>query len=144
MLNKDTEDEVIKSSFGRLTRAAWTLLLDGVFMDNTGDILVSLRDHGTASSAASMILFFVFIVMSAVTVMNMIVGILIQVISDEERRRHNEGDVNLTKTSILAELNKFDCNGNGLISRDELEAVMASPAAVTTLQELHVDVDCIA
>jgi len=65
------ENSAVMDNFSTLPLCMWTLLMDGTFLDNTGSILEVLRDEGSLSTIMALIIFMVFILLSAMTVMNM-------------------------------------------------------------------------
>merc|ERR1719362_1563668 len=113
--------------------------MDGTFMDSTGSILQVLRDEGTFSTIMALIIFMVFILLSAMTVMNMLIGVLCEVVSNVANAEKDEAAIKLMKESILVELKRFDEDGNGLIDPDELKHVLEDPQALDVLQSLEID-----
>merc|ERR1719433_2295733 len=138
MLLKD--NPLVKDNFATLPRCMWTLLMDGTLMDNTGYVMKKLRDEGSLSTWISLIIFMVFILLSAMTVMNMLIGVLCEVVSTVANAEKDEAAIKLMKESILVELKRFDEDGNGLISPDELQHVMQDPQALYVLKSLEIDI----
>jgi len=64
--------------------------------------------------------------MSAVLVMNMLIGVLCEVVSSVARSEKDEAAVRLVKESILLQLKKCD-DGDGMISHAELNIVLQDP-----------------
>merc|ERR1712232_575987 len=134
------EDELTKDYFSTLGRCMWTLLLDGVLGDGTGTMLNLLVHRGEVNSTLGVIIFFIFMILATVTVMNMVIGALCEVVASVTEAEKEEGAHNLMKETILVELKKFD-DGDGQISEDELGDLMTNEMAVECLQALGVDVD---
>merc|ERR1719207_101031 len=61
-------------NFKTIPRTMWTLLMDGTFMDSTGTVLSELLFSGIPVCWLSCVIFMVFILFSAITVMNMLIG----------------------------------------------------------------------
>jgi len=137
------DEESQQEKFGTLPKSMWTLLMDGTFMDSTGDVLTTLMDMGKFNTVASAIVFLTFILLSAMTVMNMLIGVLCEVVSTVAQGERDEAAIRLMKESILVELNKFDEDGNGKISKAELEHVMKDRKAIAALSSMEVGPDCI-
>jgi len=133
------ENPLVEENFSTLPLCMWTLLMDGTLMDSTGDVMAKLRDEGSASSWLSLIIFMLFILLSSLTVMNMLIGVLCEVVSSVANAEKDEAAIKLMKESILVELKRFDEDGNGLISPDELQHVMRDPQAMYVLNSLEVD-----
>merc|ERR1719468_813001 len=117
--------------------------MDGTLMDSTGDVMAKLRAEGSTCSWLSLIIFMLFILLSALTVMNMLIGVLCEVVSSVANAEKDEAAIKLMKESILVELKRFDEDGNGLISPDELEHVMQDPQALETLRNLEIDIQAL-
>merc|ERR1719271_2255336 len=107
-------------------------------MDEPGSVLTTLYMHGTIQAAASCIVFAIFTIISALLVMNMLLGVLCEVVSAVTRKEQDESAVKLVKESILLELKKYD-DGDGMISHDELNQVLQDPHSQRILCSLDVD-----
>ena len=79
-----------------------------------------------------------YALISAVLVMNMLIGVLCEVVSSVTRKEKDEAAVRFVKQSILMELKKFD-DGDGMITREELEQVMHDEDSKAVLASLNVD-----
>merc|ERR1719215_2047309 len=89
MVNKGA-DEAIAENFGSLGNVMWTLVMDGTLLDNTGDVLMTFREQRSLSGWFSVFAFLLFVLLSAVTVMNMLIGILCAVVSAVEEGERTE------------------------------------------------------
>lgn len=96
----------------------WTLLLDGAFLMSPGGLLTDMILSGDAAIIISCMLFSVFILLTAVTLMNMLIGSLCEVVGSVTKDAKDEADIRLMKSTVLARLRAFD-NGDGLLTRDE-------------------------
>merc|ERR1719375_1695501 len=112
--------------------------MDGTFMDSTGDVLTTLIDMKKSNTVLSAIVFLIFILLSAMTVMNMLIGVLCEVVSAVAQGERDEAAINLMKETILMDLKQFD-NGDGMITRQELMSVMRDPQSKAVLRGLNVD-----
>lgn len=130
--------------FATLPRCMWTLLMDGVFMDNTGDALNAIIELDDPLIAVlSVVAFFMFILLSSFTIMNMLIGVLCEVVSTVAQSERDDAAIRVMKQSILLELKRFDIDENGRISKSELDHVMKSPTTLRVLRSLDVDVECL-
>jgi len=68
-----------------------------------------------------------------------VIGVLCEVVSTVANAEKDEAAIKLMKESILVELKRFDVDGNGLISPNELQHVLQDPQALQVLQSLEVD-----
>lgn len=137
--NDDENSVLIRNSFGRLSHCMWTMLLDGTFMTETGPVLLALRETDKLEGYFAVAIFLLFVLLSALTVLNMLIGVLCEVVTSVGQHERDEADVRLVKRGILKELLKFDNDFDGTISKTELERVMRSDQAKAVLEDLEVD-----
>lgn len=114
--------------------------MDGTFMDSSGPVLTKLLDLGTVNAWIALATFLVFILLSAFTVMNMLIGVLCEVVCAVGQNERDDAEIRMIKESILVALKKFDDDGNNMVSRTELQHVMGDAQSLATLQSLDVDV----
>merc|ERR1719352_2227552 len=112
-------------------------------MDSTGEVLTELIQMAKFNTVAACFVFLCFILLSAMTVMNMLIGVLCEVVSTVAQGERDEAAIQLMKDSILVELKQFDNDGNGMISKGELRQVMKSKHALGVLRSIEVDDDCL-
>merc|ERR1712232_1071453 len=78
--------------------------------------------------------------LSAITVMNMLIGVLCEVVSEVARGEKDDNEIRLIKEHILVELMKFDDDGDGMVSKSELERVIRNPKSIAVFRSLDVNV----
>merc|ERR550514_2520334 len=71
------KNENIADLFGDLRSCMWTLLMTGTLVDNVTSVLNRLGAQDKVAAAV----FLLFILLSALTVMNMLIGVLCEVVS---------------------------------------------------------------
>jgi hypothetical protein len=113
----------------------FTLFIDGTLMDEPGAVMTELKDN---NCYGAVFVFVIFAIISAVLVMNMLIGVLCEVVSSVTRKEKDEAAVRFVKQSILMELKKFD-DGDGMITREELDKVMHDEHSKAVLASLNVD-----
>lgn len=138
-----SSEEAVSEKFHSLPRCMWTLLMDGTFMDSTGEVLTTLVDMAKLNTILATGVFMTFILLSAMTVMNMLIGVLCEVVSTVAQGERDEACIQLMKDSILVELKKCDADGDDTISKGELREIMKNKEALRVLRSLAVDDDCI-
>mmetsp|Transcript_147973 Transcript_147973/g.273055 ORF Transcript_147973/g.273055 Transcript_147973/m.273055 type:complete len:614 (-) Transcript_147973:222-2063(-) len=138
MILKD--EPTTRKYFATLPKVMWTLLIDGTFMDGTGAVLGAVLAIETPSAVTALIVFFIFILLSAMTVMNMLIGVLCEVVSAVTQNEKELAAINAVKDTILVQLESFDEDGNRKISQSELRQVMSSAESISILKGLDVDV----
>merc|ERR1719375_1880612 len=114
-----------------------TLLLEGVLPDQA----MFVYDVGKEHPGFAIFLLF-FILLSTLTVMNMLVGVLVEVVSVVSSAEKELLTVSFVKTKLVKMLEdkQFDQDGNKRINKCEFEALLLNPRAARILQEIGVDV----
>merc|ERR1712032_85627 len=69
-------DQRVIDQFETLPRSMWTLLMVGTFMDGTSNLMGLLLTSNELNALLAVCLLLLFILVSAVTVMNMLIGVL--------------------------------------------------------------------
>merc|ERR1719443_866971 len=109
--------------------------MDGTLMDDTGTVLGLLLQE---ESWHSMVVFTIFMLLSELTLMNMLIGVLCEVVSAVGAAEKEEAAINLVKGSLLLMLKRLDEDGSGTINKEELHSVFVDPQAQETLCEIQV------
>merc|ERR1719313_905605 len=129
--NSDLEDY-----FGSVRRAMVTLIVQGVLLDEISGLVYDMIDAGVV---AAVFVLAVFVLLSALTVMNMLIGVLCQVVLDVSA----EEDENRVKAqmakSLLVMLEDLDDDKSGQLSKAEVQDVMSEPEAVKIMKDIQVD-----
>lgn len=137
-------DDKIAEAFGTLGFCIWTLILDGTFMDGTKDIVNDLRTLPDRTEEhwmlgwAMILIFFAYVLLTNVTVMNMLIGILCEVVSEVKRGDEEGLAIDFMKGHLRSMLTELDKDGNENISKMELAAVVEDEKAQKVLSELQV------
>eukprot|EP00747_Dinoflagellata_sp_TGD_P219202 gnl/TRDRNA2_/TRDRNA2_91353_c0_seq2.p1 gnl/TRDRNA2_/TRDRNA2_91353_c0~~gnl/TRDRNA2_/TRDRNA2_91353_c0_seq2.p1 ORF type:complete len:671 (+),score=144.58 gnl/TRDRNA2_/TRDRNA2_91353_c0_seq2:108-2120(+) len=136
MLLKEEQEEYLHERFDRLAIVMWTLLIDGTFLDNIGILSRALiaTDHYIA-----LLVLVVFVLGSALTVMNMLIGVLCEVVSAVAASEKEDNAIRLVKDNLLQMLKLLDEDGSGLISRQEIQNVIEDDGCLDVLGSLNVD-----
>jgi len=126
--------------FKTLGDCMWILLIDGTFLlDGTGNILTILLFEGDGiTSVFGSIIFLAYLLLAAMVICNMLIGILCAVVQDVTQNEKDFAAARGLKVSMLQHLEKYD-DGDGLISKMELEEVMHEPESQAILEELRID-----
>lgn len=114
-----------------------TLLLDAVLPD-LSVFMREIIDEG----AVVAIVMFVFILLGSVTMMNMLVGVLVEVIKTVSEIEREQMEVSFVKTifsDMIIKLN-LDADGDNKISKDEFDTLLSKPEAAKALLNIGVDV----
>lgn len=136
MIMKGQEDVALH--WERLPDCMLTLLLDGTLLDGIG---YRVREFLDLHSFIGFTIFMLFVLVSALTVMNMLIGVLCEVVSRVAAKEKEDADIRIMKSSILTLLQRLDSDGDGLLNSEELEEMLADEDAVVVLRELGVDTE---
>lgn len=122
--------------FRSVPDAVYTCLLAGTLLDEVREVMDDIR----AESASCAILFGCVIMFSALTMMNMLVGVLCDVIGNVASTEKEAMLVNHVRRQVQSVLDEIDCDNDGKVSKEEFRAILRAPVAVKALQEVGVDV----
>merc|ERR1719265_1392655 len=104
-------------------------------MDSFSTFMFAMKEQ----SMACFILTWIYIALASLTVMNMLIGVLCEVISavaQEEGESMMVDKVNEKFASIVEEL---DTDGSGKISWEEFQQIIDFPVALNALESVNVD-----
>lgn len=127
--------DVGKSHFDAVPSSMYTLLTYGVFLDNVGHLTDKL-----SSEWILLWLFLVFVLLAAFTVMNMLIGVLCEVVSAVAATEQEEMLVNYVNEKIQLVMDVLDTDGSGMVSKTEFCALLDHDQAVRCLNDVGVDV----
>mmetsp|Transcript_62186 Transcript_62186/g.103325 ORF Transcript_62186/g.103325 Transcript_62186/m.103325 type:complete len:731 (-) Transcript_62186:86-2278(-) len=125
--------------FDSILSSMYTLLIVGTFYDNLGDVL---SDVGRPSLGGHLLfgaLFMLFIALAALMVMNMLIGILCEVVSAVAATEKEQMRVDFVKGKMEEVVSALDNDGDMMISKAEFIQIMQHHDAVHALEEVDVD-----
>jgi len=125
------------STWCTVSESMWTLLVSGVFLDDLGMVVRHLADSG---EGLALFVFLVFVLMSATTVMNLLIGVLCEVVCEVASEEKEQKARTQVRSSLLKLLRELDVDGSGDISKEELLGVLTSGNSLALLTELEVDI----
>eukprot|EP00746_Dinoflagellata_sp_MGD_P131622 gnl/MRDRNA2_/MRDRNA2_65382_c0_seq3.p1 gnl/MRDRNA2_/MRDRNA2_65382_c0~~gnl/MRDRNA2_/MRDRNA2_65382_c0_seq3.p1 ORF type:complete len:667 (+),score=105.09 gnl/MRDRNA2_/MRDRNA2_65382_c0_seq3:258-2003(+) len=129
------EIEPLDDYFGSMGLCFWTLLLQGTLLDNITAVLTVIKDE----SVVLAILFLLFMLLGNLTIMNMLIGVLCEVVSAVGQNEKEKRTVQYAKDSFMDALNDMDRDGSGTISQEEFVSFVNQPSVAPALDELGVD-----
>jgi hypothetical protein len=121
--------------FSTVPQAMATLLLDGVLPDQAGIVRVCGDAHG-ALGALSLI----FVLLATLTVMNMLVGVLCEVVSVVSSVEKESLAVTYVKMRLTSMFAQEEDEANYKITKEKFSSMLMSTEAARTIQEVGVDV----
>eukprot|EP00928_Gymnodinium_smaydae_P087036 TRINITY_DN71395_c0_g1_i1.p1 TRINITY_DN71395_c0_g1~~TRINITY_DN71395_c0_g1_i1.p1 ORF type:complete len:618 (+),score=93.08 TRINITY_DN71395_c0_g1_i1:100-1953(+) len=124
--------------FNSIPESMYSLLLYGTFMDNFGPVCIQMG-FGDTGHWIYLILFFLFVAMAALMVMNMLIGVLCEVVSAVASTEKEEMLVSWVKGKMEKIISALDNDGDLQISKDEFSKILENKEACETLFEMDVD-----
>lgn len=125
-----------KNHFGNVAESMYTLLVHGALLDDVG---VFANELGSESFMLALI-FFVFGLLAALTVMNMLIGVLCEVVSAVAATEKEETLVTYVNGKLRQVVDMLDTDGDKQISKKEFVEILENIDAARALQEVGVDV----
>merc|ERR1719506_2724819 len=110
-------EEMLQEYFGNIGISMFTLFVQGTLLDDLDDLVRGIRED----SVLMLLAFFSFILLSSFTVLNMLIGILCDVVNDTEESEKERIKVETVKEVLQAQFNRIDQDGSGKISSKEFE-----------------------
>jgi len=122
--------------FNTVFESMYSLLLFGTLLDNVGLLTNRLGKESVFYAA----LFFMFILFAAYTILNMLVGVLCEVVSAVAATEREEMLVTFVNRKVKTIVEELDKNGDNCISKAEFVKILENAEAVRSLQDVGVDV----
>lgn len=110
-------------------------ILDGLLPDFAGPI----RDSGQYHIIYAC-LFFLFVVIGSITVMNMLTGMLVQVVQNIAEVEKEEMNLCWVKMELERVMDKVDANKDEQLNKDEVKALICDTEICKVFQDVGVDV----
>jgi len=129
------QDAYLKERFSGIVAIMWALLLQGAFLDSVGKVGDKMLDENIPIA----LVFMAFVLVAAVTLLNLLVGVLVNVMATMAKTETEKASIAYIKRKLLSVLEDLDEDKSGTISREEFDDLMSVPTAVQVLHELGVD-----
>eukprot|EP00929_Paragymnodinium_shiwhaense_P080619 TRINITY_DN42052_c0_g1_i1.p1 TRINITY_DN42052_c0_g1~~TRINITY_DN42052_c0_g1_i1.p1 ORF type:complete len:640 (+),score=86.32 TRINITY_DN42052_c0_g1_i1:106-2025(+) len=133
-LSADTR--VHNEYFDTLLNSMGFLLIHGTLLLSTDAKLLELAENGSPLLAAGLM---VVVFITAVLMMNILVGILCQIICSVSVAEHEELKMKAVRDAVRQIMNDIDADSNGLVTRTELTAILDNDAVLKALVALSVN-----
>jgi hypothetical protein len=111
------------------------LIIFGTFLDNLADFVLDVKED----SAICLFLCWSYIALSALTVMNMLIGVLCEVISAVAEEEKESMMIDKVKDKFGSVINSLDVNHDGVISWEEFKKIVNIPEALRALESVNVN-----
>jgi len=129
------EPEVLEY-FGTVREAMVTLLVNGVLLDDVSGLVRTMIE---VKNVPALLFFAVFILLSALTVMNMLIGTLCEVVIDVSAEEKEVQAKEKMKKTLFVMLQELDADGSGQLSKEEVQSVIKHQDAVAIMNDIQVD-----
>merc|ERR1719353_1937778 len=118
-----------EEDFTNLTNCMWMLIMQGTLMlDNAAPVMTRLLYHQKWTVKLAGLFFFIYTLLSALLILQMLIGVLCDVVSRVGQEQRDAAAIGLVKQELLEMIQGFD-DGDGKISQNHLMAVMKHPKA---------------
>jgi uncharacterized membrane protein (GlpM family) len=135
MVQLSRETEMGDEFFRSVPLAMYSLIIYGTFLDD----LSYFADRVKAESTVVLALGSVFVILASLTVMNMLIGVLCEVISAVAEEERESMIVEKVHDKFGAIVKKLDTNENDMISWVEFRSLIVMPEAQAALESVDVD-----
>jgi len=127
--------EMGENYFENVALSMYSLIVYGTFLDALSDFCNDIKEE----SAACMFLVVIFICLSALTVMNMLIGVLCEVISAVADAENEELRTAHAIEKMRGVTESIDTDSNGMISHKEFMLILDTDKAIEALNDVGVD-----
>eukprot|EP00931_Biecheleriopsis_adriatica_P038751 TRINITY_DN22155_c0_g1_i1.p1 TRINITY_DN22155_c0_g1~~TRINITY_DN22155_c0_g1_i1.p1 ORF type:complete len:652 (+),score=114.19 TRINITY_DN22155_c0_g1_i1:46-2001(+) len=122
--------------FPNVLKSMHTLIIHGAFLDDINDIMDALIDE---QAWVGVVIMYITIIVCAITVMNMMIGILCEVISAVAGAEKDAAQISGVKDVIRRCMTSADGNGDSMLDQEEFYHLLEVPSAIRAFQSIEVD-----
>jgi len=132
------DDSPCEVFFPTVPDAMHELLLNAALMDGLSNLVLPLKEQ----SVVLLLVLYAFIFLSALTVMNMLIGVICEVVSAVAATERETLSLSFVREKIqeLLDESGADEDGDQMITKDEFMTLITHPKAVPILEDVGVDV----
>jgi len=131
----DPATESGETYFSTVPEAMHNLIIFGTFLDALSDFILAVK----ADSVPCFLISWIYIALASLTVMNMLIGVLCEVISGVAEEENEEMMVEKVKRKFGDIVQDLDKNNDGTLSWDEFQKILDHPSALDALESVKVD-----
>jgi len=134
-----SENQALNVYFHGVGQSMYSLAMHGVFLED----LIVLMDALKAENALLFVAFFLFVMIASMTMMNMLIGVLCEVVtavSSTEKESLEVAFVKCKLQEVLLTIFPSKAGQELSITKGEYEMILENPQAARLLQEVGVDV----
>jgi hypothetical protein len=137
-----TDSDVIDLYFSSVPEAMHNLIIYGTFLDNLADFVLGVKEDSSESRlniAICLIMVWLYIALASLTVMNMLIGVLCEVISAVAEEEKESMMIDKVKEKFSSIVEELDRNKDGVLSWEEFKKILDIPEASRALESVGVD-----
>jgi len=131
----DPDKDIRVIYFSSVPEAMHNLIIFGTFLDALSDFILLVKDQ----SVPCFILTWMYISLASLTIMNMLIGVLCEVISSVAEEESESMIVDKVNDKFGEIVNILDSNNDGTLDWDEFQAILDYPSALQALESVNVD-----
>jgi hypothetical protein len=133
--DREYEGGVWETYYTSVPHAMYTLAVYGLFLD----YLAEFCDMNRVENTACLIIVTIYVVLASMTVLNMLIGILCQVISSVAIAERESIMVDQVHSEFESILKTLDKDNNGTVGWQEFQVILTSQVALKALEGVGVD-----
>ncbi|CAE7434068.1 SNRPA1 [Symbiodinium natans] len=125
-INADLSEASAKQLFADIVSSMLSLFTHGVLADELAFAFLAIKED----SVPLFWLFTVFVVFSGITLLNMLIGVLCQVVEDNSREHEKQKILVDLKSSLEEAFEALDTSFDGLVSEEEFQKMKTDPGVM--------------
>merc|ERR1719272_2395879 len=134
-LTDDDEEEISSQFFGTMGKSAFTLFIMGTVLD---DVTAATNAIRVTENMWMLALFIIFILISSFTILNMLIGILCEVVSATAESEKTKAVEACATEAITTLFDKLDVDGSGAISQNEFMHMRDDETVRQALEDMDI------
>eukprot|EP00927_Polykrikos_kofoidii_P015731 TRINITY_DN17027_c0_g3_i4.p1 TRINITY_DN17027_c0_g3~~TRINITY_DN17027_c0_g3_i4.p1 ORF type:complete len:792 (-),score=178.36 TRINITY_DN17027_c0_g3_i4:38-2413(-) len=136
---EENEDPTAIMMFATIGDSMMTLFTNGVLGDNLAQTLMAIKDPKGEGGLHMMWIFIAFVVVAQFTLLNMLIGVLCQVISDSKTEEEETNKIREIKQSLNDAIRDMNFENGGNISRVAWSKITDHPGVRKSFSRLQID-----
>eukprot|EP00929_Paragymnodinium_shiwhaense_P087293 TRINITY_DN4751_c0_g1_i1.p1 TRINITY_DN4751_c0_g1~~TRINITY_DN4751_c0_g1_i1.p1 ORF type:complete len:663 (+),score=205.51 TRINITY_DN4751_c0_g1_i1:64-2052(+) len=130
------ENDVLQETFPSLSNTMYKLAIQGCLLDDLTGLMDDMKDNDLVIAT----IFGIFIVLANMTLLNMLIGLLAEVVSETNSQDAEEVACSELRRRIGEVLECHDTHGDQAIDQAEFDLMLSNPTMIQTLAEYDVDI----
>lgn len=119
----------------------WILIFSGVLMDSVQPTARTIQAFPGMTGPLMLWVFFLYMLLAYVTVMNMLIGVLCEIVANVADAEKEKRNIEFVKHALLDRLFELDTDGDRELDSKQFDTLMGDQSVIKALEEFGVDVD---